>query len=195
MITETFQEQNLLLDAAHASITSELQTVQNDRAQLQTHLDHLILEHSQCLQKAQDAEKKTMVQKELLESTIARLRGELEASLQEKSSLLEEKERFQQEVSKTEKEVQEKCNLEKELAKSKVDINALNQNLQSLVEENKHLTDKIASLEHHRATSDYHGVGIKSLLRRKWKKPWKKLLIVKINWPMRRGNFRQKLNS
>lgn len=39
-----------------------------------------------------------MVQKELLESTIARLRGELEASLQEKSSLLEEKERFQQEV-------------------------------------------------------------------------------------------------
>ncbi|XP_035293737.1 coiled-coil domain-containing protein 150-like [Cricetulus griseus] len=98
-------------------------------------------------------------------------------------------------VSKTEKEVQEKCNLEKELAKSKVDINALNQNLQSLVEENKHLTDKIASLEHHRATSDYHGVGIKSLLRRKWKKPWKKLLIVKINWPMRRGNFRQKLNS
>lgn len=38
MITETFQEQNLLLDAAHASITSELQTVQNDRAQLQTHL-------------------------------------------------------------------------------------------------------------------------------------------------------------
>ncbi|XP_027252685.1 coiled-coil domain-containing protein 150 isoform X5 [Cricetulus griseus] len=163
MITETFQEQNLLLDAAHASITSELQTVQNDRAQLQTHLDHLILEHSQCLQKAQDAEKKTMVQKELLESTIARLRGELEASLQEKSSLLEEKERFQQEVSKTEKEVQEKCNLEKELAKSKVDINALNQNLQSLVEENKHLTDKIASLEHHRATSDYHGFAQKKV--------------------------------
>ncbi|XP_040609556.1 coiled-coil domain-containing protein 150 isoform X2 [Mesocricetus auratus] len=158
MITETFQEQNLLLDAAHASITGELQTVQNDRAQLQTHLDHLILEHSQCLQKAQDAEKRTTVQKELLESTIARLRGELEASVQEKKSLLKEKERFQQEVSKTEKEVaKEKCNLEKELAKSKVDINVLNQNLQSLVEENKHLTEKMASLEHHRATSDYHG--------------------------------------
>ncbi|XP_040609560.1 coiled-coil domain-containing protein 150 isoform X6 [Mesocricetus auratus] len=163
MITETFQEQNLLLDAAHASITGELQTVQNDRAQLQTHLDHLILEHSQCLQKAQDAEKRTTVQKELLESTIARLRGELEASVQEKKSLLKEKERFQQEVSKTEKEVaKEKCNLEKELAKSKVDINVLNQNLQSLVEENKHLTEKMASLEHHRATSDYHGM--KSIL-------------------------------
>ncbi|XP_051046162.1 LOW QUALITY PROTEIN: coiled-coil domain-containing protein 150 [Phodopus roborovskii] len=158
MITETFQEQNILLDAAHASITGELQTIQNDKAQLQTHLDHLILEHSQCLQKAQDAEKRALVQKELLESTIARLRDELEASVQEKTSLLEESERFRQEVSKTEKEVaKEKCNLEKELAKSKVDINVLNQNLQRLVEENKHLTDKVASFEHHRATSDYHG--------------------------------------
>ncbi|XP_031223353.1 coiled-coil domain-containing protein 150 isoform X3 [Mastomys coucha] len=185
MITETFQEQNLLLDAAHASITEELQTVQNEKVQLQTHLDHLILEHNQCLQKAQEAEKRTMVQKELLESTIARLRGELEASVQEKKSLLEKNEWFQREVglfvksalpqrfpvdpfsermyylcsiNKTEKEVaKEKCNLEKELAKSKEDINVLNQNLQTLVEENKHLTDKMASLEHQKATSDYQG--------------------------------------
>ncbi|XP_050015356.1 coiled-coil domain-containing protein 150 isoform X1 [Alexandromys fortis] len=158
VITETFQEQNLLLDAAHASITGELQTVQNDKAQLQTHLDHLILEHGQCLQKAKEAEKRTMVQKELLESTIARLRGELEASMQEKKSLLEKNERFQQEVNKTEKEVaKEKCSLEKELAKSKADINLLNQNLQTLLEENKHLTDKMASLEHLRVTADYHG--------------------------------------
>ncbi|CAO2616234.1 Coiled-coil domain-containing protein 150 [Lemmus lemmus] len=164
MITETFQEQNLLLDAAHASITGELQTVQNDKAQLQTHLDHLILEHGQCLQKAKEAEKRTTIQKELLESTIARLRGELEASVQEKNSLLEKNERFQQEVNKTEKEVaKEKCNLEKELAKSKADINVLNQNLQNLVEENKHLTDKMASLEHQRATADYHGKVEKAL--------------------------------
>ncbi|XP_024210765.2 coiled-coil domain-containing protein 150 isoform X3 [Pan paniscus] len=121
MMTQTFQEQNLLLDAAHASITNELQTVQNEKTQLQAHLDHLILEHNQCIQKAQDAEKRTAVQKELLESTIARLRGELEASMQEKKSLLEEKERFQRELNKTEKEiVQERCNLEKELAKNKL---------------------------------------------------------------------------
>ncbi|XP_063123247.1 coiled-coil domain-containing protein 150 isoform X11 [Rattus norvegicus] len=158
MITETFQEQNLLLDTAHASITGELQTVQNDKAQLQMHLDHLILEHNQCLQKAQEAEKRTMAQKELLESTIARLRGELEASMQEKKSLLEKNEWFQREVNKSEKGVaKEKCNLEKELAESKEDTNVLNQNLQILVEENKHLTDKMASLEHHKATSDYQG--------------------------------------
>ncbi|XP_059024517.1 coiled-coil domain-containing protein 150 isoform X8 [Mustela lutreola] len=121
MMTQTFQEQNLLLDAAHASITKELETVQNEKIQLQTHLDLLILEHNQCTQKAQDAERRTALQKELLETTIARLRGELEASIQEKKSLLEEKERFQGEVDKTEKEIaQEKCNLEKELAKNKL---------------------------------------------------------------------------
>uniref|UniRef100_G3R3E6 Coiled-coil domain containing 150 n=1 Tax=Gorilla gorilla gorilla TaxID=9595 RepID=G3R3E6_GORGO len=158
MMTQTFQEQNLLLDAAHASITNELQTVQNEKTQLQAHLDHLILEHNQCIQKAQDAEKRTAVQKELLESTIARLRGELEASVQEKKSLLEEKERFQREVNKTEKEiVQERCNLEKELAENKVDINTLTHNLQTLEEENKHLADQMASLELQQVTSDYHG--------------------------------------
>ncbi|XP_073663548.1 coiled-coil domain-containing protein 150 isoform X2 [Tursiops truncatus] len=121
MMTQTFQEQNLLLDAAHASITNELQTVQNEKTQLQMHLDHLILEYNQCIQKAQDAEKRAAVQKELLESTIARLRSELEASIQEKTSLLEEKEGLQREVNKTEKEIaEEKCNLEKELAKSKL---------------------------------------------------------------------------
>ncbi|XP_057406631.1 coiled-coil domain-containing protein 150 isoform X8 [Balaenoptera acutorostrata] len=121
MMTQTFQEQNLLLDAAHASITSELQTVQNEKTQLQMHLDHLFLEHNQCIQKAQDAEKRAAVQKELLESTVARLRRELEASMQEKTSLLQEKEGLQREVNKTEKEIaEEKCNLEKELAKSKV---------------------------------------------------------------------------
>ncbi|XP_077601917.1 coiled-coil domain-containing protein 150 isoform X6 [Crocuta crocuta] len=121
MMTQTFQEQNFLLDAAHASITTELQSVQNQKTQLQAHLDHLILEHNQCIQKAQDAEKRAALQKELLESTIGRLRGELEASMQEKRSLLEEKDRLQEEVNNTEKELaQEKCNLEKELAENKI---------------------------------------------------------------------------
>ncbi|XP_008067667.1 coiled-coil domain-containing protein 150 [Carlito syrichta] len=159
MMTQTFQEQNLLLDAAHASITSELQTVQNEKAQLQAHLDHLILEHNQCIQKAQDAEWKTAAQKELLESTVARLRGELEASVQEKMALLQEKELVQREVNTTEKEIaQEKCNLEKELAKNKVDIDILTHNLQTLEDENKHLADQMASLELQQVTSDYHGL-------------------------------------
>ncbi|PNJ73818.1 CCDC150 isoform 8 [Pongo abelii] len=151
MMSQTFQEQNLLLDAAHASITNELQTVQNEKTQLQAHLDHLILEHNQCIQKAQDAEKRTTVQKELLESTIARLRGELEASMQEKKSLLEEKDRFQREVNKTEKEIaQERCNLEKELAKNKIKVKQLEEQVQSFTDtglQNDHLRKMNKSLQ------------------------------------------------
>ncbi|XP_059024516.1 coiled-coil domain-containing protein 150 isoform X7 [Mustela lutreola] len=151
MMTQTFQEQNLLLDAAHASITKELETVQNEKIQLQTHLDLLILEHNQCTQKAQDAERRTALQKELLETTIARLRGELEASIQEKKSLLEEKERFQGEVDKTEKEIaQEKCNLEKELAKNKIKVKQLEEQLHSFTEtssQNDHLRKLNKALE------------------------------------------------
>ncbi|XP_014316534.1 coiled-coil domain-containing protein 150 isoform X1 [Myotis lucifugus] len=158
-VTQTFQEQNLLLDAAHASITSELQNLKNEKTQLQAHLDHLILEHNQCLQKAQDAEKRTAVQKELLESTIARLRGELEASLQEKTSLLGEKESLQREVNKNEQEkAQEKCSLEKELAKYKADVNALTHSLQALEERNKGLADQVAYLELQQDEADYHGL-------------------------------------
>nr|XP_033715817.1 coiled-coil domain-containing protein 150 isoform X2 [Tursiops truncatus] len=151
MMTQTFQEQNLLLDAAHASITNELQTVQNEKTQLQMHLDHLILEYNQCIQKAQDAEKRAAVQKELLESTIARLRSELEASIQEKTSLLEEKEGLQREVNKTEKEIaEEKCNLEKELAKSKIKVKQLEEQLHSFTEtssQNDHLRKFSKALE------------------------------------------------
>ncbi|XP_058520743.1 coiled-coil domain-containing protein 150 isoform X2 [Ochotona princeps] len=159
MMTQTFQEQSLILNAAHATITSELQTVENEKTQLQEHLDRLILEHNQCVHKAQEAENRAALQKELLESTIARLRGELEVSIQENKSLLEEKERFQREINKTEKETkQEKHNMETELAKNKADINTLNENLQTLLEENKNLANQMASLDVQQITSDYHGL-------------------------------------
>ncbi|KAM6178381.1 coiled-coil domain-containing protein 150 [Rhynchocyon petersi] len=157
-MTETFREQNVLLDAAHANIARELYTAQSERLQLQAHLDHVIHDHNQCIQKAQAAEKKTALQKELLESTIARLRGELEASMEEKITLLEEKDRLQKEVEKAKKEIaQEKSNLEVELSRSKSDINALTHKLNILEEENQHLSDEIACLEHQRMTSDFHG--------------------------------------
>lgn len=93
-------------------------------------------------------------------------------------------------IHKTDKETaQEKCSLEKELAQNKVHINALTHNLQTLEQKNKHLADQMASLEL-QVSSDYHGVGIKSLPNSSWKRSWGKLLKVKINWPMKRENSR-----
>ncbi|XP_060033517.1 coiled-coil domain-containing protein 150 isoform X1 [Erinaceus europaeus] len=159
MITQTFQEQNLLLDAAHASITNELQAVQTEKARLQAHLNQQLLELSQWTQKAEDTERRAAAQKELLETAIARLQGELEAAARERKSLIEERERLQEEVDRTEKErAEERCSLEKELAKCKVDADTLTHSLQAVEKRNKHLEGQLASLELQQDASDYHGI-------------------------------------
>lgn len=58
-------------------------------------------EHGKYRQKVSLAEEAATIQRQLLERNIARLQGELETALQEKGSLLAEKEVLQQEVQKT----------------------------------------------------------------------------------------------
>lgn len=58
-------------------------------------------EHGKYRQKASLAEEAATTQRQLLECTVARLQGELEMALQERGSLLAEKEDLQQEVQKT----------------------------------------------------------------------------------------------
>lgn len=55
-------------------------------------------EHANCNQRACKLEEATATQKELLESTVVRLQSELEAALQEKNALQEEKKRLAEEV-------------------------------------------------------------------------------------------------
>ncbi|NXX15675.1 CC150 protein, partial [Podargus strigoides] len=99
--TRKLQEQDSLLNAAHANILGELQSVQRERAQLQRELEALHTEHGKYRQKASLAEGAATTQRQLLECTVARLQGELQIALQEKGSLLAEKEDLQQEVQKT----------------------------------------------------------------------------------------------
>ncbi|NWT43697.1 CC150 protein, partial [Chroicocephalus maculipennis] len=99
--THKLQEQDSLLNAAHANILGELQSVQRERAQLQRQLEALRTEHGKYRQKVSLAEEAATTQRQLLERTVARLQGELETALQEKGSLLAEKEILQQEVQKT----------------------------------------------------------------------------------------------
>lgn len=91
----------MLLNAAHANILGELQSVQHERSQLQRELEALRAEHGKYRRKASLAEKAAATQRELLERTVARLQDELETALQDKRSLLAEKEDIQQEVQKT----------------------------------------------------------------------------------------------
>ncbi|XP_005145666.2 coiled-coil domain-containing protein 150 [Melopsittacus undulatus] len=96
--THKLQEQDSLLNAAHANILGELQSVQHERSQLQRELETLRTEHGKYRLKASLAEKEAASQRQLLEGTVARLQDEFETALQEKRSLLAEKEDLQQEL-------------------------------------------------------------------------------------------------
>nr|XP_009484950.1 PREDICTED: coiled-coil domain-containing protein 150 [Pelecanus crispus] len=124
--TRKLQEQDSLLNAAHANVLRELQSVQHERAQLQRELEALHIEHGKYRQKASLAEEAATTQRQVLECTVARLKGELETALQEKGSLLAEKEDLQQEL---------------EMVSMKL-------TLQTLEEENKRLLDHLAALVH-----------------------------------------------
>ncbi|XP_068804360.1 coiled-coil domain-containing protein 150 isoform X1 [Struthio camelus] len=125
-MTRQLQEQDSLLDAACADILGELQNVQHERAQLQKELEALHTEHGKCRQKASLKEGAATTQRKLLQCTVARLQSELETALQERGSLLAEKEDLKQEL----------------------EMASMKSSLQTLVEENKRLLDRLAALEH-----------------------------------------------
>ncbi|XP_075612339.1 coiled-coil domain-containing protein 150 isoform X1 [Balearica regulorum gibbericeps] len=147
--TRKLQEQDSLLNAAHANIIGELQSAQHERAQLQRELEALHTEHGKYRQKASLAEEAATTQRQLLECTVARLQGELETALQEKGSLLAEKEDLQQEIRTTAKEIiQERNKLEVEKTENELEMVSMKFTLQTLEEENKKLVDHLAVLAH-----------------------------------------------
>ncbi|KAK1199564.1 CC150 protein, partial [Pygoscelis papua] len=147
--TRKLQEQDSLLNAAHANILGELQSVQHERAQLQRELEALRTEHGKYRQKASLAEEAATTQRQLLERTVARLQGELATALQEKGSLLAEKENLQQEIRTTANEtIQERNKLKVEKTENELEMVSMKFALQTLEEENKRLLDRLAALVH-----------------------------------------------
>ncbi|KAM6131966.1 LOW QUALITY PROTEIN: coiled-coil domain-containing protein 150 [Phoenicopterus ruber ruber] len=147
--THKLQEQDSRLKAAHANVLQELQSVQHERAQLQRQLEALRTEHGKYRQKASLAEEAATTQRHLLEHTVARLQGELETALQEKGSLLAEKEDLQQEIRTTANEImQERNKLEVEKTENELEMVSMKFTLQTVEEENKRLLDRLAALAH-----------------------------------------------
>ncbi|XP_069753026.1 coiled-coil domain-containing protein 150 isoform X2 [Narcine bancroftii] len=91
-VKENLHEQELLLDAAKASISAELQSAVNEKQQLKKELEALRLEYMEVQQKFEIMEKKTMTQKMLLESEIAHQKEKLTSSVNEYEQLKQEKE-------------------------------------------------------------------------------------------------------
>ncbi|XP_015283849.1 PREDICTED: coiled-coil domain-containing protein 150, partial [Gekko japonicus] len=149
-INRKLQEQDLLLDAARASITGELQNLQKEKAELQKGMEALRAEHADCKRKAGEVAETMAAQKELLEAAVTRLQSELGAALQGRDSLLKEKERLAEEMQRTVREIsQENNRLEAELTGNKLQIGPLKERLSALEEENQKLAEREADLEHY----------------------------------------------
>ncbi|XP_018119043.1 coiled-coil domain-containing protein 150 isoform X2 [Xenopus laevis] len=149
---ETFtlkiQEQEMMLTAAKEALTAEIQDLQTHRTQLERELEVLRAEHTTCQKKAIHTEQKTATQRDLQDSTIARLRGDLESSLKEKVILENERDSLQNKLGKALNEFKEKKqNLEVELAEKKLELESVQSTLLAQEQENRRLLDRVATLE------------------------------------------------
>ncbi|ETE60970.1 Coiled-coil domain-containing protein, partial [Ophiophagus hannah] len=142
------QEQDLILDAARASVTEELQIVQKEKAQLQKELEDLRTEHAEC--KKRDCKEDTIpTENNSLERIVSQTQNELETILQERNSLLKEKkiveEESQQTIQETRRTIEK---LEAEITEKKSEINCLQESVRALEKEKREFLEQDAALKH-----------------------------------------------
>ncbi|XP_035648331.1 coiled-coil domain-containing protein 150 isoform X3 [Oncorhynchus keta] len=148
-VTKQLQEQDLLLDAARRNIQAELQGALSAKVKLQMELETLKVDHTQLLQSSMVAQETVATQRELLERTIERLRGNLNSAVKEGEVM-----RTDRDCAKTEmcivvtKLEGERSALETQLANVKLEAGSLNSTLQKQEEENRRLMGKLAVMEH-----------------------------------------------
>ncbi|CAH2248401.1 Hypothetical predicted protein [Pelobates cultripes] len=145
---QKLQEKQLILSATQASLTAELQNLQSLGTQRERELEALRAEHTECQRKAMHVEQKFAVQKEVQESTITRLRGDLDCALRDRAALENEKSELQEEMVKIQGNFQEiNQNLEVEVAEKKLELASVQSALLVQEQENKRLMECVALLE------------------------------------------------
>ncbi|MBN3298522.1 CC150 protein, partial [Amia calva] len=148
-LEQKLQEQDLLLDAARHNIQSELQGALSDRLQLQRELEALRADHAQLRQRSAITQETAVTQRELLEQTIDRLRGELETALRERDVARKDGESAKTQLQSTVGRLQEvKAALETELTETKLEAGSLSSALKKQEEENRGLMGRLAAMEH-----------------------------------------------
>ncbi|XP_015217238.2 coiled-coil domain-containing protein 150 isoform X2 [Lepisosteus oculatus] len=119
-MAQKLQEQDLLLDAARRNIQGELQAALSDRLRLQKELEALRAEHAKLQQSSTVAQETAVTQKELLDCTVERLRGELGTTIQERDAARKERNSVQTELQSAMRRLEEeKASLETELTETK----------------------------------------------------------------------------
>ncbi|XP_060689897.1 coiled-coil domain-containing protein 150-like [Hemiscyllium ocellatum] len=143
------QEQDLLLDAARAAISTELQSAVNEKQLLKTELGALRLEHTEIKQKFETVEEKATVQKLLFESAIAQLKEELKDTVKECECIKQGKETLLDQTNKTiDKITEEKNKFEKQLIEKQLELSALTAALEKQEKEKEQILKQLTALEH-----------------------------------------------
>ncbi|KAI1893855.1 hypothetical protein AGOR_G00127960 [Albula goreensis] len=118
-VLRQLQDQDLLLDAARRNIQAELQGALKDRLRLQKEIEALRSDHQQLQQSSKVAQETAATQREVLESTINRLQGQLSGS-GKKESVKRERDRILTEIQSVVSNLEmERNSLQTELTKAK----------------------------------------------------------------------------
>ncbi|XP_051874578.1 coiled-coil domain-containing protein 150 [Pristis pectinata] len=150
---EKLYEQELLLDAARASFSAELQCAVNEKQQLKKELEALRVEYMEAQQKFETVEKKTITQQKLLESEITNLKENLKTSVNECEHIKQEKEtQIDQANNIIDNITKEKKILQKQVTENQFKVDALTAALKKQETENGHLVECLAALEHQQQT-------------------------------------------
>ncbi|XP_032887141.1 coiled-coil domain-containing protein 150 isoform X1 [Amblyraja radiata] len=128
---EKLHEQELLLDAARASISADLQCAVNEKHQLKTKLEALRLKYMEMQQKCETMQKRAITQQMLLESEITHLKENLKTSVNECEHIKKEKETQMDQAKNTIDNItKEKNILEKQVTENQSRVQKLQEELQ-----------------------------------------------------------------
>ncbi|XP_029923803.1 coiled-coil domain-containing protein 150 isoform X2 [Myripristis murdjan] len=147
-VVKQLQEQDLLLEAARRNIQAELQVALSHKVSLQMELEKLKAEHAQLLQSSSIGQETAVTQKELLECTIERLRGELSTARRQEEAMRKERQGSKNELCLVVTKLEgEKSALETQLSEAKREGESLSSALQRQEEENRRLMGKMAAID------------------------------------------------
>ncbi|XP_044057824.1 coiled-coil domain-containing protein 150 isoform X2 [Siniperca chuatsi] len=147
-VVKQLQGQDLLLEAARCNIQTELQVARTHKVSLQLELEKLKGEHAQLLQSSSTAQETAATQRELLERTIKRLRGELSTAKKDEEAMRKDLEGSKNKLCVVVTKLEgERRGLEAHLAEAKREVGSVSSALQSQHGENRRLMRKVAALE------------------------------------------------
>ncbi|XP_059802215.1 coiled-coil domain-containing protein 150-like isoform X2 [Hypanus sabinus] len=138
---EKLHEQELLLDAARAHISANLQCALNEKQELKKELEVLRVEYNKIQQKFETVQKKTITQQKVLESEIVNLKENVKTSVKECECIKQEKEaQMDQANCIIDNITKEKNILEKQVTENQ----QMQQQLEQVLEEVKNSKSKLA---------------------------------------------------